>query len=50
MEAVLAEINGWQTEPVAAGADRGGSHGVLFGGVDRAGNHITADRSMASPN
>jgi formate dehydrogenase major subunit len=38
MEAVLAEINGWQTEPVAAGADRGGNDGVLFGGVDRAGN------------
>ena len=38
MEAVLAEINGWQTEPVAAGADRGGSEGVLFGGVDREGN------------
>jgi formate dehydrogenase major subunit len=38
MEAVLAEINGWQTQPVAAGADRGGSDGVLFGGVDRAGN------------
>jgi len=38
MEAVLAEINGWQTEPVAAGADRGESDGVLFGGVDRAGN------------
>jgi formate dehydrogenase major subunit len=38
MEAVLAEINGWQTEPVAAGADRGESDGVLFGGVDREGN------------
>ena len=38
MEAVLAEINGWQTEPVAAGADRGGNDGVLFDGVDRAGN------------
>jgi len=38
MEAVLAEINGWQTEPVSAGADRGESDGVLFGGVDRAGN------------
>ena len=38
MEAVLAEINGWQTEPVAGGADRGESDGVLFGGVDRAGN------------
>ena len=38
MEAVLAEINGWQTEPVAAGADRGESDGVLFGGIDREGN------------
>ena len=38
MEAVLAEINGWYTDPVAAGADRGGSEGVLFGGVDRDGN------------
>jgi formate dehydrogenase major subunit len=38
MESVLAEINGWQTEPVAAGADSGGSDGVLFGGVDREGN------------
>jgi formate dehydrogenase major subunit len=38
MESVLAEINGWQTEPVAAGADRGASEGVLFGGVDREGN------------
>ena len=37
MEAVLAEINGWQTEPVAAGADRGGNDGVLFGGIDRDG-------------
>jgi formate dehydrogenase major subunit len=34
MEAVLAEINGWQTEPVASGADAG-TRGVLFGGVDR---------------
>ena len=38
MEAVLAEINGWQTEPVAAGADRGENDGVLFGGIDRDGN------------
>jgi formate dehydrogenase major subunit len=38
MEAVLAEINGWQTEPVAGVADRGGADGVLFGGVDREGN------------
>jgi formate dehydrogenase major subunit len=37
MEAVLAEINGWQTEPVTAGADRDGGWGVLFGGVDRDG-------------
>ena len=34
MEAVLAEINGWQTNPVAAGVDRGGSDGVVFG-LDR---------------
>ena len=32
MEAVLAEINGWQTEP------RLGADGVLFGGVDRKGD------------
>jgi formate dehydrogenase major subunit len=38
MESVLAEINGWYTSPVAAGADRGASEGVLFGGVDREGN------------
>lgn len=38
MEAVLAEINGWYTEPVAAGADRDGNDGVLFGGIDRDGN------------
>jgi formate dehydrogenase major subunit len=38
MEAVLAEINGWYTNPVAAGAERGASEGVLFGGVDRDGN------------
>src|SRR5438132_9228247 len=37
MEAVLAEINGWYTDPVAADADRGRSQGVLFGGVDRDG-------------
>ena len=36
MEAVLAEINGWYTQPVAAGAERGGSEGVVFG-VDRDG-------------
>jgi formate dehydrogenase major subunit len=36
MEAVLAEINGWQTA-VAANADRGGKD-VLFGGIDREGN------------
>ncbi len=36
MEAVLAEINGWYTEPAAAGADRGGNDGVVFG-VDRDG-------------
>jgi len=38
MEAVLAEINGWQTKPVAGVADRGSTDGVLFGGVDRQGN------------
>jgi len=38
MEAVLAEINGWKT-PVAAATDRGSIEGVLFGGVDREGNH-----------
>jgi formate dehydrogenase major subunit len=40
MEAVLAEINGWYTNPpaaVAAGADSGGSDGIMFG-VDRTGN------------
>src|SRR4029450_289391 len=34
MEAVLAEINGWQTAPVAASANRGRTDGVLFGGID----------------
>ena len=38
MEAVLAEINGWKTQPVAGGADAGGTDGILFGGVDRQGN------------
>src|SRR5205085_8051729 len=48
MEAVLAEIIGWYTDPVAAGGSsaaasakadgRGASKGVLFGGVDREGN------------
>jgi formate dehydrogenase major subunit len=33
MEAVLAEINGWKTQPGAGDAD-----GILFGGVDRQGN------------
>ncbi len=37
MEAVLAEINGWHTNPVAAGVDRGGSEGIVFG-LDRNGN------------
>src|SRR5438270_2662804 len=37
MEAVLAEINGWYTDPVAADADRGRSQRVLFGGVYRYG-------------
>jgi formate dehydrogenase major subunit len=37
MEAVLAEINGWSTNPVAAAADLGSSSGVVFG-VDREGN------------
>ncbi len=38
MEAVLAEINGWKTIPVAAGADGGSAEGILFGGIDREGN------------
>ncbi len=37
MESVLAEINGWQTAPVAGGADPGGKNGVVFGS-DRHGN------------
>ena len=37
MEAVLAEINGWHTAPVAAGARPRGSHGLSFG-RDRDGN------------
>jgi formate dehydrogenase major subunit len=37
MEAVLAEINGWYTQPVAAGGDRAGADGVVFG-LDRDGN------------
>src|SRR5207248_10525796 len=37
MEAALAEINGWYTNPVAAVADRGESDGIVFG-VDREGN------------
>jgi formate dehydrogenase major subunit len=36
MEAVLAEINGWQTA-VAPGVDSGGTQGIVFG-VDRDGN------------
>jgi formate dehydrogenase major subunit len=36
MESVLAEINGWSTNPVAAVADRGDTDGVAFG-VDREG-------------
>jgi formate dehydrogenase major subunit len=35
MDAVLAEINGWQTVPVAGVADPGSADGVLFGGIDR---------------
>src|SRR6266513_2588671 len=31
MEAVLAEINGWRTQPVAGGVDPGGSDGTVFG-------------------
>src|SRR5438034_2936896 len=31
MEAVLAEINGWYTDPVAGGVDPGGKEGVAFG-------------------
>jgi formate dehydrogenase major subunit len=37
MEAVLAEINGWYTSPLAAGANPGASKGVVFGN-DREGN------------
>jgi formate dehydrogenase major subunit len=37
MEAVLAEINGWHTEPVTGDADHGESQGVVFGN-DRDGN------------
>jgi formate dehydrogenase major subunit len=37
MQAVLAEINGWKTA-IGTGADRSGTEGVLFGGVDREGN------------
>src|SRR5207302_83229 len=37
MEAVLAEINGWYTDPVAGVADPGGNNGIVFG-VDREGN------------
>jgi len=37
MDAVLAEINGWQTEPVGGVADSGSADGVLFGGIDRDG-------------
>ena len=37
MESVLAEINGWSTNPAAPVADRGDSDGVVFG-LDREGN------------
>ena len=37
MEAVLAEINGWYTNPVAGGGGPGGNDGIVFG-VDRKGN------------
>jgi formate dehydrogenase major subunit len=37
MESVLAEINGWQTDPVAGVADPGGNNGIVFG-LDREGN------------
>jgi formate dehydrogenase major subunit len=37
MEAVLAEINGWYTNPVAGVGDPGGNDGIVFG-VDREGN------------
>jgi formate dehydrogenase major subunit len=37
MESVLAEINGWSTDPVAEAADPGGNNGVVFG-LDRDGN------------
>ena len=37
MEAVLTEINGWKTEPVAGVTDPGRAEGVVFG-IDRDGN------------
>jgi formate dehydrogenase major subunit len=37
MEAVLAEINGWQTDPIADGIEGGAADGIVFG-VDREGN------------
>src|SRR5262245_63254420 len=37
MEAVLAEINGWYTDPAVKMADSGEKHGVVFG-LDRDGN------------
>ena len=37
MEAVLAEINGWYTDPAVKIADSGEKHGVVFG-LDRDGN------------
>src|SRR6266542_2216276 len=37
MEAVLAEINGWKTNPVAGGGDPGARDRVVFG-IDRDGN------------
>src|SRR6266576_1059637 len=37
MEAVLAEINGWYTNPVAGVGDPGGNDGIVFG-LDREGN------------
>ncbi|PYL06738.1 MAG: formate dehydrogenase-N subunit alpha [Verrucomicrobia bacterium] len=37
MEAVLAEINGWYTDPVAGGGDSGRTDGIVFG-RDREGN------------
>ena len=50
MEAVLAEINGWHTNPVTAGADRGASEAFSSAALIATAIRITARRSMALPN